>query len=118
MAAPPLIGRGLWTTLGRLLPFFLPSERCQVQERPGVPERFDTTVGREVGAKDIITIVARKTLRPKASPASVVRPKSTLKSLFEEENHGSLQPMRVLYCWMLTSGARETIANEVSRAWR
>jgi hypothetical protein len=60
----------------------------------------------------------RKTLRPKLSPRSVVRPKSALKSLPDEETHGSVQPMHSWYRSMFCSGARDTSAKDVSRACR
>ena len=41
-----------------------------------------------------------------------------MKSLSNDENHGIDQPMRFLYGSILAIGARETIANDVSRACR
>jgi hypothetical protein len=41
-----------------------------------------------------------------------------LKSLLNDETHGNVHPMRSLYAAIFSIGARETTANEVSRACR
>ena len=43
-------------------------------------------------------------------------PKFALKSLSEEENQGTVQPIRFLYCRMFCIGARGIAAKEVPRA--
>src|SRR5690242_4762403 len=60
----------------------------------------------------------RKTLKPGASPWSVVTPMSRLKSLPSDEYHGRSQPMRLRKRSMFASGASDTKASDVSRACR
>src|SRR5450631_1172164 len=40
--------------------------------------------------------------------------KSWLKSLLDEDAHGKLQPIRVLYAWIFASGARDTTPSVTS----
>src|SRR5438445_3626036 len=54
--SPPLVGRGLRVTGGRILPVLLPAERRQVEECPGGAKRLDPATGREVAAVDLIAV--------------------------------------------------------------
>src|SRR5437867_7525894 len=64
----------------------------------------------------------RKTERPGRSPpsgsSSSVTAKSSLNVLPSEESHGKFHPRRRLQDSIIAIGARETAANEVSRAGR
>ena len=85
----------------------------QVEEGLHAPQRFNAASGGEIGPVDIAAIAQED---PNVSPSSVVTPKSLLKPLPAEENHGIVQPMRFLYASIFASGAIDTKANEVSRA--
>src|SRR5437870_2243324 len=56
VAFPPLVRRSLWPSRRRILPVFLPSVGCQIEERPDAAERFDAASGREVAAINAIAI--------------------------------------------------------------
>jgi hypothetical protein len=95
VAAPPFVRLCLRPPLRRVLPDFLPPERREIKKRPRAAKRFDAAVRREIRAIHALP-VAHEDAQAKRPAASVVRPKSTLKSFLADENHGTVQPIRFL----------------------
>ena len=56
MTLPPLKGRGLRPPGGRVLPCFLPAQRCQVQQLPDGAKRLNTAAIREVRTVNAFTV--------------------------------------------------------------
>ena len=73
--APPDVWRGLRPPLGRVLPFFLTSEWCQVEQVEVDPEPARAPRGREIRAIHGLA-VAEEDAEPERFPSSVVTPKS------------------------------------------
>src|SRR5688572_7429727 len=57
---PPLVGRGLWVVLGRVLPLLLPTERSHVEVAPGASQRLVAAGVDEVGAEDAVVVVSEE----------------------------------------------------------
>jgi hypothetical protein len=57
---PPLVGRGLRIAVRRILTILLAPERGDVEQAPGVDEDLIATTVDEVGAEDVVIVVANE----------------------------------------------------------
>src|SRR5204863_2795002 len=53
---PPLVRRGLWITLRRVLPLLLAPERSDIEVVPGIPHLLVAAVVDEVGAEHAVAV--------------------------------------------------------------
>src|SRR5439155_19176959 len=53
---PPLVRRGLWITLRRILPLLLAPERSDIEVVPGIPHLLVAAVVDEVGAEHLVAV--------------------------------------------------------------
>src|SRR5438132_12753069 len=68
---PPLVRRGLWITLRRVLPLLLAPERRDIEVVPGIPHLLVAAVVDEAGAEQAVAVADERARAMPLVPAEV-----------------------------------------------